>query len=671
MYTVTCQYSYRVHNMNSLRYYPRHNPIYSPNSGFTLIELSVVLAIIGVILYGSMSLLVVSIQSSQVNTTVATMDAIENALLNFRVAFGRIPCPADLTLSASNANYGVEAANTGSCTGGTPAANFIAASGTAEGGVPTRALRLPDSYMYDGWGHKLRYAMNPNYSVSTSTTCSLGAVSAPAITINDASGAARSTQAIYAIISHGANGHGAYTSNGLVINAKNTNTDEQTNCHCDNTGAHTGGAGVLSPATYVQKAPTMSTAGTLLTTFDDIVAYKEAWQLMTTSLPTNSLGCTFTQYTRAITIDHTKVGTVNNTDQSSFPVLFSGTYTYLKTVANGGNVNNANGYDIYFSSDAAGNSLLPFERESWNASTGASVFWVQVATVSHSSDTVIYLQYGNPTISTDKSNKTGTWNTNYVGVWHLAETSGTTNADSTTNVLNTTKVSATHPNPATSIIGGGGQYNNAGYNHLGTDYNTLADNSKLDFGANQNFTVSAWVKNSQTAISNYWPFPVSKDDLGSSGTRQGYNLVMFDTSWGNNYWFFEIWQASSNYRAYGSSSVSDGNWHYIVGSRSGSTLYAFQDGVQTAAQSGAGYNGTLSNPIPLEFGDCSNCNANGTKDRNYIGGLDEVRISKTALSADWVKTEYNNQGWPDKATTPSPIPSGLTSGFYTVGSATR
>src|SRR5206468_3078595 len=104
---------------------------------------------IGVILYGSMSILITSVQTTQVNSTVATMDAIEKALLNYRVAFNRLPCPSDLTTTATNANYGIEAANMGSCTGGSPAANFIAASGTAEGGVPTRALRLPDSFMYD------------------------------------------------------------------------------------------------------------------------------------------------------------------------------------------------------------------------------------------------------------------------------------------------------------------------------------------------------------------------------------------------------------------------------------------------------------------------------------------------------------------------------------------
>src|SRR5579864_3505140 len=62
-------------------------------------------------------------------------------------------------------------------------------------------------------------------------------------------------------------------------------------------------------------------------------------------------------YSRAITIDHTKVP---NTDQSNFPVLISGTYSYLATTGNGGKVMNANGYDIIFTSDAGGLNPLPF-----------------------------------------------------------------------------------------------------------------------------------------------------------------------------------------------------------------------------------------------------------------------------------------------------------------------
>ncbi|MFZ3200173.1 MAG: hypothetical protein WA175_03375, partial [Candidatus Acidiferrales bacterium] len=68
-------------------------------------------------------------------------------------------------------------------------------------------------------------------------------------------------------------------------------------------------------------------------------------------------------YRSAITISHAMVP---NTDQVNFPVLVSGTYPYLATTANGGNVTNANGYDIFFTSDAAGSNILPFEQESYS-----------------------------------------------------------------------------------------------------------------------------------------------------------------------------------------------------------------------------------------------------------------------------------------------------------------
>jgi hypothetical protein len=62
-------------------------------------------------------------------------------------------------------------------------------------------------------------------------------------------------------------------------------------------------------------------------------------------------------YRRTITIDHTKVP---NTNESNFPVLISGTYSYLATVSTGGNVQNANGYDVIFTSDT-GLMLVPPE----------------------------------------------------------------------------------------------------------------------------------------------------------------------------------------------------------------------------------------------------------------------------------------------------------------------
>lgn len=262
--------------------------------GFTLLELSVVLAIIAVVIGGTMSVLTAGVQQSQYNTTIANIGAIEKALLDYSTAFGRIPCPSDITLASTSVNYGFEAGysaggtGTGECrTGMTPAANYASASGVEEGGVPVRTLQLPDSYMYDGWGRRLRYAVDPTYTASLTYNKktipnNICYPSAKSITVNDATGTARTTAAIYAIISHGANGHGAFTASGAAnVNSDILNTDELANCHCDSNGAHTGGAGVLSPPTYVQKAPAYQSgqSGKPLYYFDDIITFKEAWQM--------------------------------------------------------------------------------------------------------------------------------------------------------------------------------------------------------------------------------------------------------------------------------------------------------------------------------------------------------------------------------------------------------
>jgi prepilin-type N-terminal cleavage/methylation domain-containing protein len=257
--------------------------------GFTLLELSIVLVLIGVILAGALVTFTGSLQASQYNATVTKMDDIEKALLNYAIANNRIPCPTDLTLTTASVNYGMEAGAsaggtaTGECvTGMTPAANSKSVSGAEEGGVPTRALQLTDDYMYDGWGRKFRYAVDPTMTKASALPYPAGGLcsaSTTAITVNDASGAARTTAGIYALISHGANGHGAYTSNGVVLNAGSVNANEQTNCHCTSGAA----AGTYTP-TYIETVPTQDPANAL-DNFDDIVTFKEGWQMQALNYP--------------------------------------------------------------------------------------------------------------------------------------------------------------------------------------------------------------------------------------------------------------------------------------------------------------------------------------------------------------------------------------------------
>ena len=114
---------------------------------------------------------------------------------------------------------------------------------------------------------------------------------------------------------------------------------------------------------------------------------------------------------------------VPNTDLANFPVLISGVYPYLANVANGGKVQSASGYDIVFTSDAVGASRLDHEVESSNAATGQFTAWVRIPVLSHSADTVLYLNYGNGSVTTSQENRAGGWDSSYKGVWNGAELS--------------------------------------------------------------------------------------------------------------------------------------------------------------------------------------------------------------------------------------------------------
>src|SRR5689334_3489822 len=108
-----------------------------------------------------------------------------------------------------------------------------------------------------------------------------------------------------------------------------------------------------------------------------------------------------------LTVDHTKCGSADSTD---FPVLVDITNAHFKTVANGGHVDNTSSTNsIRFYSDSGLTTLLKFERESYNASTGQVRAWVKIPTLSHSVDTVFYMKYGAPGDTTDVSDAHNTW----------------------------------------------------------------------------------------------------------------------------------------------------------------------------------------------------------------------------------------------------------------------
>jgi len=210
-------------------------------NGFTLIELAIVITIISILLAGGLSLSQAQMEKSRVESTEKKLDAIEYALQLHKNMFVRLPCPADGSIDKGNADFGKE-----NCAD----FNFEADGGDELdrikiGVVPTRTLNLPDEFMLDGWGRRISYAIDIEYTnlwredfISPNKTRGQGA-----IIIKDRNNNERTSQneingvdiqAVYALISYGKNGHGAWTQNGERLNLQSISLTETENAHIDN-----------------------------------------------------------------------------------------------------------------------------------------------------------------------------------------------------------------------------------------------------------------------------------------------------------------------------------------------------------------------------------------------------------------------------------------------------
>jgi hypothetical protein len=105
-------------------------------------------------------------------------------------------------------------------------------------------------------------------------------------------------------------------------------------------------------------------------------------------------------------------------DLASFPVLVRiSSDDALRTVANGGRVYSASGYDIAFRSESG--TTLDHEIERYVPTTGELVAWVRVPTIALAADTTIYVYYGDPLITSPTANAPGVWGASHAAVWHL------------------------------------------------------------------------------------------------------------------------------------------------------------------------------------------------------------------------------------------------------------
>jgi flagellin-like protein len=292
--------------------------------------------------------------------------------------------------------------------------------------------------------------------------------------------------------------------------------------------------------------------------------------------------------------------------------------------------------NVYFTLND-GTTLLPHEFESFSLVGGAASFaaWVKVPSLTPT--TVLRVCYGAGVSRPVANNPENVWNSNYKGVWHLEE-SGTgaldEYVDSTSNNNDGQGGNGAAGSTPARVSGqiGFAQDFSSDFINVGTDTSLKIQNT---------VTLEAWVKMDSTGMGCII--------CRQLGTDVGDGYVMFQNSGSYRASFF-IFGCS---RPLSSTISPNTSWHHwVVTATAGSNnLKIYIDGQPSGSTGTVATYPTLDdNPVIIGGGE----NGSGsTVTELFDGSIDEVHISSTILSPQWIQTEYNNQNNP--------------TGFYNIG----
>lgn len=300
-----------------------------------------------------------------------------------------------------------------------------------------------------------------------------------------------------------------------------------------------------------------------------------------------------------------------------FPVLISITDGDLRHTANGGNVENINGFDIIFTiSDCS--TILDHEIEGYNPATGTYVAWVKIPSLSPTIDFNILMYYGNSSVSSNPSTS-DVWDTGYDGVWHLHNDF----TDASGNGNNGTNNGSTDLSPA----------------KLADGQSFVDPNHWIELSSHPNktssFSYSGWFRTTDR-------------------TRTGQRVICDDESNGNGCHAISLGDPGAGrirfyIRGLGPVSldsptlIADNTWYHVSATFNSATnlksLYV--NGVLAASA-------TVSGTLSSASGNASigGETALGETTNRFQGDLDEIRSYDGLLSPDWIATEYNNQNNP-------------------------
>lgn len=325
--------------------------------------------------------------------------------------------------------------------------------------------------------------------------------------------------------------------------------------------------------------------------------------------------------------DYTQVDGVDITDHpwllkdADFP-----DYVYTHTKSDGG--------DLRFTTDEAGTTELPFEVVLWDTSNKKSEVWINIPTLSYTTNTAVYIWCNNSGASmpsaTDSNGSQAVWGSEYSLVIH-----GTIPTGSSNDIKDST--SKAHHGTSFGSMGGlvDGVFGKALDFDYSNDYISVADHSDLDLGTS---TIQAIIKMKHTNSTN-----TSLVEKGILPTESALNYTLaFDNYSGPDKRIKGTFQkdSSNSIVVLDDSGELDTSFHlyHLTINITTHIGYLYRDGNQAGTTTTAGVTSGFNSGQPLYLGV-----AKTYGDYFADAQIDEIRIVKGVdIAPAIIKTEYNN-----------------------------
>jgi len=365
--------------------------------------------------------------------------------------------------------------------------------------------------------------------------------------------------------------------------------------------------------------------------------FSKALVLNTSQITNGGISSTLTDFPALVYIKDDALKTGNNCgDKVQFPT------------GNGGGLTAGTNYDFAFTLQGS-SSELSYQVDTYDSVNGILFCWVRIPSLT-STNLPITFYFGSQNPAHSAAWSATTWASDYLAVYHFNE------ASTSAPVLDATSAGRSAVQANTSVtndeihIAANVPIPGGGYSFNGSS-SSIIQNTGTNPDITDKFTLSAWVYYNGDATSD------NKIISNEINYTQGYKLSV-------KYGKLETETRYVGGDGVGNlgtgGAVSSKTWHYIQGvftggTTSSATFINYVDGV--AVPSASMTIRKQRTDITPDAGDVAQMGIDylkkttdpndGTRATNWYNGyMDEVRISNTVKTADWIRAEYYNQTAP-------------------------